>query len=105
MNDTITTNVRHCLCDTLKELIAQASGSRRRLLMRLFNHQVMEYSRAVGGRERLSPEVYRGFFVSIDPQGYLLLLALSYLPVPVQKMVRQGVLWTRRVIGLSRSRQ
>jgi succinoglycan biosynthesis protein ExoO len=105
MNETITTNVRHCLCATLENLIAQAPGSRRRLLMRLFNHQVMEYSRGVGGRERLSPEVYRGFFVSIHPQGYLLLLALSYLPVPVQQMVRQGMLWSRRVIGLPRSRQ
>jgi glycosyltransferase involved in cell wall biosynthesis len=104
MNDTITTNMRHCLCPTLEELIAQASGTRRRLLMRLFNHQVMEYSRAVGGRERLSPEVYRGFFVSIYPQGYLLLLALSYLPAPVQQMVRHGMLWSHRVIGLPRSR-
>jgi succinoglycan biosynthesis protein ExoO len=105
MNDTITTNVRHCLCATLEEMIARASGTRRRLLMRLFNHQVIEYARWVGGRERLSPEVYRGFFVSIDPQGYLLLLALSYLPVPVQQIVRQGMLWTRRVIGQPRSAQ
>jgi glycosyltransferase involved in cell wall biosynthesis len=105
MNDTITTNVRHCLCATLEEMIAQASGTRRRLLMQLFNHQVIEYARWVGGRERLSPEVYRGFFVSIDPQGYMLLLALSYLPLPVQQIARRGMLWSRRVIGLPRSRQ
>jgi len=104
MNDTITTNVRHCLCATLEEMIAGASGARRRLLMRLFNHQVIEYARWVGGRERLSPEVYRGFFVSIDPLSYMLLLALSYLPLPVQQIVRQSMLWTRRVIGLPRSR-
>ena len=105
MNDTITTNVRHCLCATLEEIIARASGTRRRLLMRLFNHQVIEYARWVGGRERLSPEVYRGFFVSIDPQGYLLLLALSYLPVPVQQIVRQSD-WTAQIgavnLGLRR---
>jgi hypothetical protein len=70
--------------------------------MRLFNHQVIEYARWVVGRERLSPEVYRGFFASINPQGYLLLLALSYLPVQVQHIVRRGMLWTRRVIGLPR---
>jgi hypothetical protein len=67
--------------------------------MRLFNHQVIEYARWVVGRERLSPDVYRGFFVSINPRGYLLLLALSNLPVWPLKIVRQGMLWARDVIG------
>jgi len=104
MNKTISTNVRHCVCTTLEEMIAQSSGPRRRLLMRLFNHQVLEYARWVGGRERLSPEVYRGFFASIDPQDYLLLLALSYLPLPVQKIAREGMLWVGKLVGLPRSR-
>jgi hypothetical protein len=43
--------------------------------------------------------------VSIDPQGYMLLVVLSYLPLPVQKIVRRSMLWTRRVIGLPRSNQ
>jgi glycosyltransferase involved in cell wall biosynthesis len=103
MNDTITTNVRHCLCATLEEMISQASGARRHLLMRLFNHQVIEYARWVRGRERLSPEVYGGFFVPINPLGYLLLLALSYLPVWLLKIVRQGMLWARDGIGRPRS--
>lgn len=103
MNDTITTNVRHCLCATLEEMIAQASGARRHLLMRLFNHQVIEYARWVRGRERLSPEVYRGFFVPINPLGYLLLLALSYLPVWLLKIVSRGMLWARDGIGRLRA--
>jgi hypothetical protein len=86
-------------------MISQASGARRHLLTRLFNHQVIEYARWVAGRERLSPEVYRGFFVSINPQGYLLLLALSYLPVWPMKAVRQGMLWARDVIGRPRPSQ
>jgi succinoglycan biosynthesis protein ExoO len=105
MSESISTNIRHCLCATLEQMIAQASGTRRRLLMRLFNREVFDYARSVGGRERLSPEVYRGFFVSIDPRDYLLLLALSYLPVPVQHIVRQGMFWSQRVIGLPRSRR
>jgi succinoglycan biosynthesis protein ExoO len=104
MNDTISTNMRHCVCATLDEMIARASGPRRRLLMRLFNDQVMEYARGVGGRERLSSEVYRGFFVSMDPQRYLLLLALSYIPASVQNVVRRGILGARRVTRRSRSR-
>jgi len=105
MNDTISTNVRHCLCATLEKMISQASGSRRRLLMRLFNHEVYEYARGVGLRERVLPEVHRGFFVSVDPQRYLLLLALSYLPVPLQHFMRQCILWMLRAVGKpSRSR-
>jgi len=104
MNLTITTNVRHCMCDALEQMIAQSSGARRRLLMRLFNHQVIEYARWTGGRERLSPEVYRGFFISINPQGYLFLLALSYLPISLQHLLRHGLLWSRKVIGRPRSR-
>jgi len=103
MNETISTNMRPCLCATLEGMISQASGARRHLLMRLFNHQVIEYARWVVGRERLSSDIYRGFFVSINPRGYLLLLALSYLPVWPLKIVRQGMLWARDVIGRPRS--
>jgi succinoglycan biosynthesis protein ExoO len=102
MNDNITTNVRHCLCATLEQMIAKTSGPRRRLLKRLFNESVLEYARWVGGRERLSPDVYRGFFVSVDPQGYLLLLALTYLPASAQHFVRRIVLGTRKVTNRSR---
>ncbi len=100
-NKTISSNARHGLCATLEEMIAHSSGNRRRLLMRLFNHEVLEHARWVAGREPLSPEVYRGFFVSIDPQGYLLLLALRYMPFPLLRVVRQGMLWTRKVTRLS----
>lgn len=105
MNDNITTNVRHCLCPTLEQMIAQAPEPRRRLLERLFNESVLEYARWVGGRERLSPDVYRGFYVSVDPQGYLLLLALTYLPASAQQLVRRIVLGTRKVTKRSRPSQ
>src|SRR5262249_21381952 len=48
MNTNISTNARHCICATLEQMIARASGTRRHLLMRLFNHEVFEYARAVG---------------------------------------------------------
>jgi hypothetical protein len=96
--------VRHCLCATLEQMIAQASDPRSHLLKRLFNESVLEYARWVGGRERLSPDVYRGFFVSVDPQRYLLLLALTYLPTSLQQYVRRIVLRTREVTTRSRLR-
>jgi glycosyltransferase involved in cell wall biosynthesis len=105
LNDAFSTNMRHCLCITLQGLIARTSGTRRRLLMRLFNHQVFEYARwIIGQGERVLPEVYRGFYVSVDPNRYLVLLASSYLPVPMQHLVREGIVWTRRAIGRPRSR-
>jgi succinoglycan biosynthesis protein ExoO len=97
--DSIATNVRHCICTTLEDMIAQASGTRRRLLKRLFNHEVFEYARGVRQRQGVAPEVYRGFFIAVDPQRYLVLLALSYLPVPIQQFFRQSILLARKLIG------
>lgn len=96
-------NVRHCVCRTLEDMIPHASPQRRRLLMRLFNHEVWEYARAVGQREHLSPDVYRGFFVSANPERYLALLALSYLPLPFQQFVRRCTLWARGAAAKPRS--
>lgn len=102
MQDNVTTNLRHCVCATLEDMLARASGTRRRLLKRLFNEEVFTYARAVRQRERVSPEVYRGFFVSVDPQRYIILLSLSYVPQPVQKLIRRLLLWTSAVIGTLR---
>lgn len=104
MQDSVTTNARHCVCATLEDMIARASGTRRRLLKRLFNMEVFEYARAVQQRERVSPEIYRGFFVSVEPQRYFVLLSLSYVPVPIQKLIRRFVLWTSGVIGIPNRR-
>jgi succinoglycan biosynthesis protein ExoO len=84
-----TTNVRHCLCGTLEKMIHSSSGARRMLFMRLFNHEVFDYARSAGQSERVSPAIYRGFFVSLNPLRYLVLVALTYLPVSLQKVVRQ----------------
>jgi succinoglycan biosynthesis protein ExoO len=94
---TVGTNRRHCLCATLEKMIEESSGIRRRLLMRLFNQEVFEYARLVGQQQRASPDIYRGFFFSVNPARYLVLLALSYLPIALQKLVRQAVLRGRRM--------
>jgi glycosyltransferase involved in cell wall biosynthesis len=96
-------NLRHCLCATLEEMISNASARRRRLLMRLFNHQVFEYARHVAPPERVSPDIYRGFFVSVGLQRYLFLLALSYLPLPMLQLCRSCILGTRRLIAKAKS--
>jgi succinoglycan biosynthesis protein ExoO len=97
-NENVTTNVRHCLFDTLDDMIARSSAHRRRLLMRLFNQTALEYARWAAGRVRepLSPEVYGGFFVSVSPQAYLLLLAFRHVPVPLLRLARQVMLGVRK---------
>jgi succinoglycan biosynthesis protein ExoO len=66
LNDAFSTNMRHCLCITLQGLIARTSGTRRRLLMQLFNHQVFEhstsYERACFGPAECSEDPDRGPF-------------------------------------------
>jgi hypothetical protein len=103
MQVSVATNARHCVCDTLEDMIARASGTRRRLLKRLFNKEVFQYARAVRQRERVSPEIYRGFFVSVDPQRYFVLLSLSYVPIPIQGLIRRCMLSIGRVIGIPRT--
>jgi glycosyltransferase involved in cell wall biosynthesis len=97
------TNMRHCLCPTLEKMIHESRGIRRNLLMRLFNQEIYEYARLVGQAERVSPEIYRGFFFFLNPMHYFVLLALSYLPVFLQKLVRRVALWGRRM-GWGRAR-
>ncbi len=84
-------NVRHCLCPTLERMISEASGRRRWLLMRLFNMEVFEYAVHVGQTERISPAIYRGFHIWLDPGRYCVLLALTYVPVGIQRLVRSFV--------------
>ena len=76
-----TTNLRHCLCDTIDTLIAEETSSKRRqLLMRLFNTEVFEYAKLALRSERVDPQVWKGFHIAQDPMRFLVLHALSRLP-------------------------
>ena len=76
-----TTNLRHCLCDTIETLIAEETSSKRRqLLMRLFNTEVFEYAKLAFRSERVNPQVWKGFHIAQDPMRFLVLQALSRLP-------------------------
>jgi hypothetical protein len=79
-------------------MLHHSSGARRKLLMQLFNHEVFYYARFAGQSERVSPAIYRGFFISLNPLRYLVLVALSYLPVPLQKLVRRMGLGFRAIL-------
>jgi succinoglycan biosynthesis protein ExoO len=104
---TVTANVRHCVSGTLERMIPQASGERQRLLKRLFNIEALRSARQVGLRERLRPEVYRGFYVSLNPALYALLIGLSIVPGPLQRALREIMLGAglrERLAGARRKR-
>lgn len=83
-----TTNLRHCLCDTIEALIAEeTSGRHRQLLMRLFNTEVFEYAKLAARTEKVDPQVWKGFHVAQDPLRFLMLQALSLLPHALTKSV------------------
>jgi hypothetical protein len=87
-----TFNIRPCLLATVEELVSQTRGRRRRLLKCLFNLEIFEYSLMVGPRERVSADVYRGYFISLNPFRYVALLALAYLPGPLPSVLRSLLL-------------
>jgi glycosyltransferase involved in cell wall biosynthesis len=81
-----TTNLRHCLCDTIETLIAEEPSSRRRqLLMRLFNSEVFEYAKLALRTEPVDPRVWKGFHIAQDPLRFLVLHALAWLPHSLTK--------------------
>lgn len=76
-----TTNMRHCLCDTIDGLIAtETSSERRRLLRRLFNTEVFEYARLASRTARVGRDVWKGYHVAQGPLRFLMLLVLSGIP-------------------------
>lgn len=87
----VSVNQRHCLCDTLIPLIAGSTGERQRLLKWVFNSEIQKYARWLFGQQRITPEVYRGFFARENPAAYLSLCALSVTPLPLQRALRSAV--------------
>jgi glycosyltransferase involved in cell wall biosynthesis len=89
------TNIRPCMYVTIERMVRESSGNRRRLLMRVFNQEVLSYARQLRQREHVSPAIYRGFFIRADPAGYAALLALSYLPLSMQALLKRTFFWGR----------
>jgi glycosyltransferase involved in cell wall biosynthesis len=82
-------NVRPYICQTIAGWIDGASPRERALLRRLYNLEASSYAKWLFGDERLSPQVYRGFYVRDNPVTYLALAAASAAPLPLQRAVRR----------------
>ena len=71
------TNVRHCICDTVEILAQQVPEHTRHLLARMLNQEMFEYG--IQGTEHgaVDRETYRGFNKFINPLKFALLSIAS----------------------------
>jgi len=82
-------NEQPCVCGTIAGWMESAPAAERALLRRLYNLEASSYAKWLFGEERLSPRVYRGFYVRDNPVTYLALAAASAAPLTLQRAVRR----------------
>jgi glycosyltransferase involved in cell wall biosynthesis len=82
------TNRRHPLCVAIPKLLDHVSAEERLLLMRLSNHEIKLYARYAGQRTRVSREVFRGYYVGLDPIGYAQVVAMHLTPPFIQRRLK-----------------
>jgi hypothetical protein len=77
-------NRRSPLCESIENMLLTADPVLAKRLRKVYNLQMFINTLNVVGNEELSPDVYRGFFVSDNPVKYLLIRILAALPLWVQ---------------------
>jgi glycosyltransferase involved in cell wall biosynthesis len=71
------TNVRHCICETINATLARGLDKLRTPLQRLFNQEVFNYSVYALRGSRVNPVIWRGYFARENPLKFLFLVAAS----------------------------
>jgi glycosyltransferase involved in cell wall biosynthesis len=71
------TDARHCLCETIIAMLANAPQGERPLLKRLFNQEVYQYALYAAKHRKVNPDFWRGFYAQEDPLRFLVLTGLS----------------------------
>jgi succinoglycan biosynthesis protein ExoO len=71
------TNMRHCICESVEKLAATAPTRTRKLLFRVLNEEIFQYGVYTTHTGPVDREAFRGFRPLLDPGKYLLLLAAS----------------------------
>ncbi|MEZ5830879.1 MAG: glycosyltransferase [Dongiaceae bacterium] len=71
------TDTRHCLCETITTMLANAPEHLRPLMRRLFNQEVYHYALHAAKHRKVNPDCWRGFYAQEDPLRFLVLAGLS----------------------------
>ncbi len=80
-------NQRPYLCSTLEAMLPAASPDLATRLRRLINFEMYSHARDVWrGRNRVNPEIYKGFFVATNPLRYLILAFMAKSPSPLLRL-------------------
>ncbi len=71
------TDARHCLCETIITMLADAPDFEQPLLRKLFNQEVYQYALYAAKDRKVNPDSWRGFYAQEDPLRFLVLAGLS----------------------------
>jgi len=75
----VPSNERHPACIEIANLIEDSSGSTRQNLKKLYNLQIIRYSRDVAGKEKLSHDLVFGFYIMQNPIWYLIISIMRFV--------------------------
>lgn len=71
------TDMRHCICETINQMLPQVDEASRRLLRQLFNQEVYQYAVQAAKVRKVNPASWRGFFIQENPMRFIVLTGLS----------------------------
>jgi hypothetical protein len=85
-------SARLCLQDSIEAELTRAGPGRQALLKRIYNREVYKYAvSAWKARQPISDNLVRGYFASMDPMRFALMLAMRRVPMPLPASVRSWV--------------
>lgn len=86
-----TMHVRPCVCHSAIELMPSSSRSDARRLKQICNREVFAYAFQCWRKGPIGRELSQGFFASVDPAHYLLLLGMSCVSGPSIESLRTAI--------------
>lgn len=72
-----TVHARHCMCQSIETMLAQAKPAIARLLRKVYNLEIFKYCVHSVKTTRVSKAIWRGFYASENPVQYVILATLS----------------------------
>ena len=81
-------NRRHCIGETIDGLLSDCTVQQAARLMKIYNQLVYKYVRYTLGIEKVSPNVYEGFFARSDPFTFAVIKVLTAVPPSIIRRVK-----------------
>lgn len=98
VTNTVSRNERPCICQTIDEMLKSGGSKKSYLLKKLCNCEIYNYAKGIIGYDTASRELRRGFFVSLNPLKYMVVLASSFGNPSFMMRVRNAIKGLKRVV-------